>query len=73
MVQRIRRFHAQEALRRITADVDSEEEEGDDEVEEDFEDLYIISDINEDNEDEEDSEEEPGPSTTNYESSDGTS
>ena len=73
MAQRIWGFHAQEALRRITADVDSDEKEGDDEVEEDFEELDIISDTNENNEDEEDNDKEPGPSNTNYESCDANS
>ena len=64
MTQYSRRFSAEEALRRLTEDVDSDEE--------DFEELDVILDNNEDNDvNEEDDDEEYGPLTTNYESSDG--
>lgn len=67
MAQYIRRFSAEEALRRLTEDVDSDEE--------DFAELDVILDNNEDNDvnEEDDDEEYSGPSITNYESTDGTS
>ena len=66
MAQRARRFSAEEALRRLAEDVDSDEV--------DFQELDVTLDINEDDDTyEEDDQEYSDPSTTNYGSSDGTS
>ena len=67
MAQYTRRFSAEEALRRLTEDVDSDEE--------DFEELEVINEYDDVDEEEEDEDEDegPGPSTTKYASTDGTS